>query len=152
MHCHCVNSGSTHSFPSCTHSILPYLMQQPKTGSREGPVTRWICLYRHRTGNSGAHLVLFKGLPVQGLLCNKDLEQFVASSTWGPCLCSEGPRLNRVLLAWDPRLWIDIQVKGSKVQQFHELLPTRCFILKAGVGEEYVYGVFLHLGWELISC
>lgn len=32
------------------------------------------------------------------------------------------------------------------MQQLHELLPTRRFTLEAGVGEEYIHGVFLHLG------
>lgn len=49
----------------------------------------------------------------------------------------------RALLAGHPGLWI--RLKGSQVQQFHELLPTACFTLEEGVGEECIHGVFLHL-------
>lgn len=57
-----------------------------------------------------------------------------------------GTRTKQRAESWDPGLWMDIRLKGSKGQQFHELLPTRCFTLEAGVGEEYIHGVFLHLG------
>ncbi|KAF2975922.1 hypothetical protein EK904_008979 [Melospiza melodia maxima] len=101
-------------------SLRSPFLQQGRTGASLG-----LC----GTGNREAYLVLFGGLPVKGLLFNKDLEQFVAPGTRGPCLFGGTQVKQRVenVAGWGS--WL--RLKGSKVQQFHELLPTRCFTLEA---------------------
>lgn len=63
-------------FSNCAPSVLPP-RSSPEQAAGQDRASLGLC----GAGNRGAHPVLFRGLPVEGPLFNKDLEQFVAPGT-----------------------------------------------------------------------